>query len=75
MSNNKLAFIPVQGPENKILNNENHPKEGHIYFTTDTKKIFLGKNDEFIPICEKNAFFYGNKDVGWDNSGAIPPKD
>lgn len=75
MSNNKLAFIPVQGPENKILNNENHPKEGHIYFTTDTKKIFLGKNDKFIPICEKNAFFYGNKDVGWDNSGAIPPKD
>ena len=73
--NSKLPFIPVQGTEEKILSNSNQALEGHIYFATDTKKIFLGKNNEFIPMCEKNTFFYGTKDVGWDNSGIAPSEE
>jgi hypothetical protein len=37
---NDCRFYPVQGPEEVISNLA--PQEGYVYFTTDTKKIFLG---------------------------------
>ena len=48
------------------------PEDGHIYFTTDTKKIFLGKNREAIQMCGATGFFYGTKYIPEDNSGNKP---
>ena len=60
----QVPFIPVQGTESQILvSNDGKALEGHVYFATDTKKIFLGKDKKFIPMSEKNTFFYGTKDV------------
>jgi hypothetical protein len=69
-----LRFIPVQGPEAKILSNGT-AENGHVYFTTDTKKIFLGKNGEFIPFSGGHSFFYGDKNIPVDNSGAEQKKE
>ena len=48
------------------------PTEGCLYFVTDTKKIFLGKNGEMVPMTPGQAFFYGVKEIEYDNSGIAP---
>jgi hypothetical protein len=65
-----LPFQPVQCLEETIK--AMVPEDGHIYFTTDTKKIFLGKNQEAIQMCGATGFFYGTKYIPEDNSGNKP---
>lgn len=67
---NDCRFYPVQGPEEVISNLA--PQEGYVYFTTDTKKIFLGQKNEKIPMCQASGFFYGIKEIEYDNSGVAP---
>ena len=40
----KLSFIPVMGTEEKILAQDRY--EGHVYFATDTGKIYLDSENE-----------------------------
>lgn len=65
-----LPFQPVQCSEETIK--AMVPEDGHIYFTTDTKKIFLGKDQEAIQMCSSTGFFYGTKEIPPDNSGNTP---
>ena len=44
-----IPFIPVQGTEMAIL--AKTPQEGHIYFATDTKKIYY-------PDVLNNSYLY-----------------
>ena len=67
---NDCRFYPVQGPEEVISNLA--PQEGYVYFTTDTKKIFLGQKNEKIPMCSATGFYYGTKEIPKDDSGAKP---
>lgn len=69
-ANNDCRFYPVQGPEEVI--NSLEPHEGYVYFTTDTKKIFLGQKSEKIPMCSASGFFYGTKDIKYQNNGIEP---
>jgi len=46
--------------------------EGYLYFVTDKKKIYLGKNGKKIPMCATSGFFYGTKEIQYDNSGNEP---
>lgn len=55
----KLPFQPVQGTEKFIKQTE--PKNGYIYFATDTKKIYCGKNGEFISMGGNSGIYYGNR--------------
>ena len=57
--NNKLSFRPVQGTEEKIkaLN----PTDGYVYFATDTKKIYCGKDGDFVPMGGNSGIYYGKK--------------
>lgn len=63
-------FIPVQCTEERFKTFS--PQEGYVYFVTDKKKMFLGKNNEFIPMCATSGFFYGLKEIEYDNSGNEP---
>lgn len=63
-------FQPVQCSEVTFQNIT--PEDGHVYFTTDTKKIYLGKNQEAIQMCGATGFFYGTKEIEPDNSGNTP---
>ena len=59
----KVPFRPVFCNEQVIKKKQAEPLNGHVYFTTDTKKIFLGQNGNFLPMCSSSGFFYGIKDI------------
>lgn len=68
LNENKRIFRPVYGEEDKIL--ELTPTNGFVYFATDSRKIYLGEDNEFIPMSSSKGYFYGNKDIILDDSGA-----
>lgn len=59
-----LPFRPVQGTENKIKSLT--PTNGWLYFATDTKKIYCGKNNEFIPMGGNSGIYYGTRPLTED---------
>ncbi len=71
---NECRFYPVQCSDATLQTLS--PQEGHVYFTTDTKKIFLGKGTgesaKMIPMCAATGFFYGTKYIEPDLSGNTP---
>ena len=70
MSKNECRFYPVQCLDETFQTLS--PQEGYVYFVTDKKKIYLGKNSEMIPMCSTSGFFYGIKEIEYDNSGIAP---
>ena len=70
MSQNECRFYPVQCSDETFKGLA--PAEGHVYFVTDTKKIFLGKNGKMIPMCATSGFFYGIKEIEYENTGLLP---
>lgn len=67
-SRDTLAFIPVQGKEEKIKNLHKQAKDGYVYFATDTKKIYCGKNGEFISMGGNSGIYYGNREFSEDET-------
>ena len=70
MSEDRKRLRVASGKEEKIR--EKTPEEGKIYFTTDTKKILLGKNEKFLTMGNNLDIFYGKKEIPKDNSGNEP---
>ena len=70
MSKNECRFYPVQCSDETFK--KLTPQEGYVYFVTDTKKLYLGKQNEMIPMCSTSGFFYGIKEIEYDNSGILP---
>lgn len=68
----KYSFRPVKCTEEKIRAKKIAPINGYIYFTTDTQKLFLGENNKFVEMCTSKDFYYGKKDIEYDNSGIKP---
>ena len=70
INTNECRFYPVQ------CTNETFQKlkaqDGYVYFVTDKKKLYLGKNGNMIPMCANSGIFYGNKPIEYDNSGIKP---
>ena len=68
-----LRFVPVQCTQEKFdtLIGTN----GHVYFITDKKKIYIDKDGEMIPMCTSSGIFYGHKPIEYDNSGVLPPAE
>ena len=64
---NECRFNPVQCTWDKFETLT--AQEGFVYFVTDKKKLFLGKNKEMIPMCASSGIFYGKKPVEYENSG------
>lgn len=67
---NECRFNPVQCTWDKFETLT--AQDGFVYFVTDKKKLFLGKNKEMIPMCASSGIFYGKKPVEYDNSGNKP---
>ena len=51
-----LSFYPVQGSESKIK--AQTTQDGHIYFATDTGKIYLDTNGKRISVGGAGAAIY-----------------
>lgn len=69
-SQTSSPFIPVRCTEDKLKDLEGC--EGHLYFTTDTQKIFMGQDNKIVQMCESKGFYYGKKEIEYDNSGSTP---
>lgn len=67
---NECRFNPVQCTWEKF--ETLRAQEGYVYFVTDKKKLFLGKNNQMIPMCASSGIFYGRKPIEYDNSGNKP---
>ena len=59
---NKIPFIPVYGTEDKISNQSY--SEGHVYFSTDTKKIYLDVNKSRLSMVGNTGIYYANINFG-----------
>lgn len=66
----EYLFRPVRCLESALENIT--PLEGSLYFTLDTQKIFLAKGNKLIQMCESRGFYYGIKEIEYDNSGNKP---
>ena len=55
----EYVFRPVQGLDKNIKSKE--PIEGYVYFATDTKKIYLGQDDNFLPMGGNSGVYYGDR--------------
>lgn len=57
------VFRPVQCTEAKLFadNNPITPINGYVYFATDTKKIYLGTDEKFLPMGGNSGFYYGQR--------------
>ena len=59
---NRTRFRPVRGEEASILSDD--PVQGFVYFATDTGKIYLGGEDEFITMGGSGAsLFYASEET------------
>ena len=68
--NTNVEFSPIQCTSKQFAGFA--PTEGFLYFLTDTKQLFLGKNNAFIEMCGGINLRYGKKEIEYDNSGITP---
>jgi hypothetical protein len=62
LHDNQLAFRPVIGKEALILSQT--PDPGHVWFATDSKKIYYSDGVTHLPMGGNSSVFYGIKDFG-----------
>lgn len=59
------VFRPVRCTEERLFNSKDanpiSPIDGYVYFTTDTKKIYLGTNGSFLPMGGNSGIYYGQR--------------
>ena len=67
------VFRPVKCTEDKL--NSLETRNGYLYFTTDTKKVFLGNDNKKIQMCESKGFYYGKKVINYPTDGTTPVKE
>ena len=65
-----LKFNPVQCNSETFKNLA--ANEGYVYFVTDKKQIYLGKDGEKIPMGASSGIYYGIKAIEYENSGIAP---
>ena len=65
-----VEFNPIQCTS-QIFKNLT-PQEGFLYFITDTKQLYLGKDGKFIDICGGINIVYGEKEIEYIDNGQSP---
>ena len=64
LTNPKVAFQPVRCTEKQL--EAQTPQNGYVYFTTDSQKIYLGTNNDLIPMSGSSGVFYAKKNLTVD---------
>lgn len=65
-----IEFNPIQCTSQVFKNLT--AQEGFLYFVTDTKQIFLGKDGKFVDMCGGINIVYGKKYIEYVDSGQTP---
>jgi len=54
---NSEVFKPIRGTEASILSQV--PQKGYVFFALDTKKIYYGDGESFLPMGGNTGVWYG----------------
>ena len=65
-----IEFNPIQCTSQVFKNLT--AQEGFLYFVTDTKQMFLGKDGKFVDMCGGINIVYGKKYIEYVDSGQTP---
>ena len=65
--NYNVEFNPIQCTSSVFKNLT--AQDGFLYFITDTKKLYLGKDGKFVEMCGGTNIFYGIKEIEYVNNG------
>ena len=68
--NEKIIFHPVRCTSKQLSNLDYH--DGEVYFVTDTKQMFLCKDNKLIEMCGGVDIIYGKKYIEYVDSGQTP---
>ena len=71
MNQSNLKFHPIQCTSNQFFN-EDQPlafHNGEIYFLTDTRQLYLIKQEQAIEMCGGTNIIYGTKAIEYINDG------
>ena len=60
-ANTITPFRPVKCTEK--AKDKREPVEGFVYYTTDSKKIYLGSNGKYLPMGGNSGIYYGNREI------------
>lgn len=60
-ANTITPFRPVKCTEK--AKDKRDPVEGFVYYTTDSKKIYLGSNGKYLPMGGNSGIYYGNREI------------
>lgn len=66
----KVLFNPVLC-SSKVFKDQK-PKDGFVYFVTDTKQLHVVRDGQFIELCGGINLVYGKKEIAYSNSGKEP---
>jgi hypothetical protein len=61
----KMVFRPVVGKDAEITKIKN-PPVGHVWFATDSKKIYYSDGTSFLSMGGNTGIYYGIKDIPQD---------
>lgn len=66
---NGLAFKPVRTTEKKLGTDICPIRNGYMYFTTDTQKIYMGTNEgKALPMGGNSGIYYGHRQLSEDET-------
>ena len=66
---NGLAFKPVRTTENKLGTDICPIRNGYMYFTTDTQKIYMGTSEgKALPMGGNSGIYYGRRQLSEDET-------
>ena len=60
-ANTITPFRPVRCTEK--AKDKRDPVEGFVYYTTDSKKIYLGSNGKYLPMGGNSGIYYGTREI------------
>lgn len=65
--NKEIAFRPVRCSEKQLSGKT--AVDGFVYFTTDSKKIYCGVGENFVPMGGNSGIYYGTRTFTEDETG------
>ena len=77
MNNNlNYKFQPIRCTSTQLFQNNFNYQDGQIYFLTDTRQIYLVKNNELVEMGGGIRILYGNNTrINYPDNGTDPPKE
>lgn len=65
-----VLFNPVMCNSETFKTQE--PKAGHVYFVTDSRQMFVVRDNKFVELCGGINLVYGKKEIKYSNNGKDP---